>query len=397
MTKIKTGIIGTGFIGPAHVEALRRLGFVEVAAVAERGRGAGPGEGRAAVDSQGVRRLSSELLADPEIQVVHNCTPNHLHFAINKEILAAKKHIISEKPLAMNSTESRELVRLAKEAGVVHAINFNYRYMPLVQQAHQMCQAAGDVGRIYAVHGSYLQDWLLLENDWNWRLVPELSGESRAVADVGSHWCDLVQFITGLKIVRVMADLVTIHPMRKRPKVEVETYAGKVLRPEDLEDVPINTEDYGSILLEFDSGAHGVADREPMRGRAEEPAVLRNRRQQVRARLEPGAAERAVGRPPRRTEPDDHEGPQPALPGGPRIRPLPGRPQRRLSRRPEELVPQRVRLHRRHAPRRRLFHVRRRPQRDRDLRRGAQELAREAVGGRGVLSRNRRCGFEIAD
>ena len=153
-----------------------------------------------------------QLLADPEIQVVHNCTPNHLHFAINKEILASGKHIVSEKPLAMNSTESRELVRLAKAAGVVHAINFNYRYMPLVQQAHQMCQAAGDVGRIYAVHGSYLQDWLLLENDWNWRLVPEMSGESRAVADVGSHWCDLVQFITGLKIVRVMADLVTIHP-----------------------------------------------------------------------------------------------------------------------------------------------------------------------------------------
>jgi predicted dehydrogenase len=126
-----------------------------------------------------------------------------------------------------------------------------------VQHAHQMCQAAGDLGRIYAVHGSYLQDWLLLENDWNWRLVPELSGESRAVADVGSHWCDLVQFVTGLKIVRVMADLVTIHPMRKRPKVEVETYAGKVLRPEDLEEVPINTEDYGSILLEFDTGAHG--------------------------------------------------------------------------------------------------------------------------------------------
>jgi predicted dehydrogenase len=256
MTKIKAGIIGTGFIGPAHVEALRRLGFVEVAAVAERGD---------ELAQTKAKQLSipkaygdyKKLLADPEIQVVHNCTPNHLHFAINKEILAAKKNIISEKPLAMTSTESRELVKLAKEAGVVNAINFNYRYMPLVQHAHQMCRAAGDVGRIYAVHGSYLQDWLLLENDWNWRLVPELSGDSRAVADVGSHWCDLVQFITGMKIVRVMADLVTIHPIRKRPKVEVETYAGKVLRPEDLEDVKINTEDYASILIEFDSGAHG--------------------------------------------------------------------------------------------------------------------------------------------
>lgn len=257
MTKIKTGIIGTGFIGPAHVEALRRLGYVDVVAVAERGQELA--EAKAAVLSipkaYGDYR---ELLADPEIQVVHNCTPNHLHFPITKDILAAGKHVVSEKPLAMNFAESRELVRLAKEAALVNAINFNYRYMPLVQQAHQMCVASGDVGRILAVHGSYLQDWLLVENDWNWRLVPEFSGESRAVADIGSHWCDLVQFVTGLKIVRVMADLVTIHPVRKRPKVEVETYAGKVLRPEDLEDVAIHTEDYGSILLEFDSGAHGV-------------------------------------------------------------------------------------------------------------------------------------------
>ncbi len=200
MIRIKTGIIGTGFIGPAHVEAIRRLGFVEVAAVAERGDELAKAKAKqlSIPQAYGDHRA---LLADPEIQVVHNCTPNHLHFAINKEILAAKKHVISEKPLAMTSTESRELVRLAKEAGVVHAVDFNYRYMPLVQHAHQMCQAARDVGRIYAVHGSYLQDWLLLENDWNWRLVPELSGESRAVADVGSHWCDLVQFITGLKIV----------------------------------------------------------------------------------------------------------------------------------------------------------------------------------------------------
>lgn len=256
MTKIKAGIIGTGFIGPAHVEALRRIGFVDVAAVAERGDDLA----KAKAEQMSIPKAYGDyrkMLADPEIQVVHNCTPNHLHFAINKEILAARKHIISEKPLAMTSAESRELVRLAKDAQVVNAINFNYRYMPLVQHARQMCQDAADVGRIYAVHGSYLQDWLLLANDWNWRLVPELSGESRAVADVGSHWCDLVQFITGMKIMRVMADLVTIHPVRKRPKVEVETYAGKVLRPEDLEDVKINTEDYGSILLEFDSGAHG--------------------------------------------------------------------------------------------------------------------------------------------
>ncbi|TWU28203.1 Gfo/Idh/MocA family protein [Bythopirellula polymerisocia] len=257
MNQIKAGIIGTGFIGPAHVEALRRLGYVQVAAVAERDTALA----QAKADELSIPKAYSDyhqLLADPDIQVVHNCTPNHLHFEVNRDILAAGKHVISEKPLAMNSTESRELVKLAEAAGVVHAIDFNYRYMPLVQQARLMCQASDEVGRILAVHGSYLQDWLLKETDWNWRLVPEMSGDSRAVADIGSHWCDLIQFITGQKIVKVMADLVTIHPSRKRPKVEVETYAGKVLQPEDMEEVPISTEDYASILLEFDSGMHGV-------------------------------------------------------------------------------------------------------------------------------------------
>jgi predicted dehydrogenase len=261
MQRIKAGIIGTGFIGPAHVEALRRLGYVEVAAVAERGQELAQRK----ADELSIPKAYGDykqLLADPDIQVVHNCTPNHLHFEVNRDILAAGKHVVSEKPLAMNSTESKELVRLAAKAGVVNAIDFNYRYMPLVQQARAMCQRE-DVGRVLAVHGSYLQDWLFKETDWNWRLVPELSGDSRAVADVGSHWCDLIQFITGLKIVRVMADLVTIHPKRKRPKVEVETYAGKVLTPEEMEDVEIGTEDYASILLEFEDpaggrGAHGV-------------------------------------------------------------------------------------------------------------------------------------------
>lgn len=188
MTKIKAGIIGTGFIGPAHVEAIRRLGFVEVAAVSERD------QALAKADEMSIPKAYGDfkqMLADPEIQVIHNCTPNHLHFEVNRDILAAGKHVVSEKPLAMNSTESKELVRLAAKAGVVNAIDFNYRYMPLVQQARAMCQNHDDVGRVLAVHGSYLQDWLFKETDWNWRLVPELSGDSRAIADVGSHWCRL--------------------------------------------------------------------------------------------------------------------------------------------------------------------------------------------------------------
>ena len=253
---IKTAIIGTGFIGPAHVEAIRRLGFVDVIAVSERNQELA--EAKAAeLSIPKAYGDYHELLADPQIQVVHNCTPNHLHFEVNKAIIEASKHVVSEKPLAMNSTESRELVRLADEAGVVNAINFNYRFMPLVQQAKQMV-AKGDIGPVHSIHGSYLQDWLLKETDWNWRLVPELSGDSRAIADIGSHWCDIVQFVSGAKIKSVMADLVTIHKERKKPTVEMETYSGRELQPGEYEAMPINTEDYASVLLEFDSGAHGV-------------------------------------------------------------------------------------------------------------------------------------------
>ncbi|QDT00833.1 Gfo/Idh/MocA family protein [Adhaeretor mobilis] len=256
MSNTKAAIIGTGFIGPAHLEALRRVGCIDVVAVAERDNATAEAKAAELSIPKGYGDYHA-MLADPEIEVVHNCTPNHLHFEVNKAILAAGKHVVSEKPLAMNSTESRKLVRLANESGKVNAINFNYRYNPLVQQARAMCQR-GDIGRVLAVQGSYLQDWLLQENDWNWRLEPEIGGDSRAVADIGSHLCDMVQFVTGLKIKRLMADMQTIHPVRKRPKVEVETYAGKEIKPEDLEDVEIKTEDYASILVEFENGCHGV-------------------------------------------------------------------------------------------------------------------------------------------
>jgi len=254
--KIAAGIIGTGFIGPAHVEAARRLGNIEFIAIAE----ANEELARLKAETLSIDRAYGDyrqLLADPDVQVVHNCTPNHLHYQVNKDILASGKHVISEKPLAMTSTESRELVELAKTSGLIHAVDFNYRYYPLVQHARQMVQK-GELGDVYALHGSYLQDWLYLATDWNWRLEPELSGESRAVADVGSHWCDLLQFITGETITRVMADLRTVHKTRMKPKKEIETYAGKELTPSDYEPQDIATEDYASVLLELSGGAHGV-------------------------------------------------------------------------------------------------------------------------------------------
>ena len=255
-SKIKAGIIGTGFIGPAHVEAARRLGNMEFVAVAEYTQELADAKAAALSISKGYGDYK-QLLADPEIQVVHNCTPNHLHFEVNRDILAAGKHVISEKPLAMNTQESSELVRLANESGLIHAVDFNYRYYPLVQHARAIVKD-GTVGDIYALHGSYLQDWLYKQTDWNWRLQPELSGNSRAIADIGSHWCDLMQFVTGQTITKVCADLQTIHKTRMKPKKEVETYAGKQLEPSDYEPQKINTEDYASVLFELSSGAHGV-------------------------------------------------------------------------------------------------------------------------------------------
>lgn len=256
MKRIKAGIIGTGFIGPAHVEAVRRLGHIDMVALAEADQALADAKA-AALSIPKAYGDYRELLKDEEIEVIHNCTPNSLHFEITREAIAACKHVISEKPLAMNSDESRKLVAMAEESGLVHAIDFNYRYYPLVVQAREM-RERGDLGKIYCVHGSYLQDWLFLDTDYNWRIEPDTGGESRAVADVGSHWCDLLQYITGLRITAVYADLATMIPVRKKPKKPIETYAGKELTPEDYEDRPITTEDYGSVLLEFDTGARGV-------------------------------------------------------------------------------------------------------------------------------------------
>lgn len=192
---IQVGIIGSGFIGPVHLEALRRVGDIEVVALCD---------GSLEVAQQKARQLNvahaygsvEALLAHPGLQVVHNCTPNHLHARINRQILSAGLHVFSEKPLCMTTEEARELVALAESAGVVHGVSFVYRQFAMVQQAAAMMRN-GDVGRLFAAHGSYLQDWMLLESDYNWRVDSAQGGASRAMADIGSHWCDTVQFMTG--------------------------------------------------------------------------------------------------------------------------------------------------------------------------------------------------------
>lgn len=256
MQKIKVGIVGTGFIGPTHIEAIRRLGFVDVIGLVENNAETAAKKASELSIPKSYGNLS-EMLRDPEIEVVHNCTPNHLHFQINKEIILAGKHIISEKPLALSSEESRELLELAREHKVVHGVNFNYRQFPIVCQLKSMVDHQ-ELGSINIVHGSYLQDWLLFDTDYNWRLSPEAGGRSRAVADIGSHWCDTVQYVTGKKIVEVLADLATIIPIRRKPKGNGSTF-GLSSNQEDLyEPVPIATEDYATVIIRFEDGSRGT-------------------------------------------------------------------------------------------------------------------------------------------
>jgi len=255
MEKLKVAVIGTGFVGRVHVENIRRQTDAEVVAIADQTADLAAGFGRAL----GIDRTEGDyrvLLADPSIDAVHICTPNKTHYPIARDALAAGKNVICEKPLAMTADEAASLVELARSSGVVHATSYNLRFYPNVAQMRSLV-ATGEVGDVLAVQGSYSQDWLFYDTDYNWRLEPEVGGSSRAMADIGSHWCDLLEHVTGRRITEVCAELATFHPVRKKPKKAIETYAGKMLSPEDYEDRHITTEDFGAILLRFDGRMRG--------------------------------------------------------------------------------------------------------------------------------------------
>jgi predicted dehydrogenase len=238
---IKVGIIGTGFIGPVHVQALRRLPYVEVAALAETGDELA----RSKAEALGIATWHGDyrdLLARPDIDAVHICSPNFLHAEMAGAALAAGKHVVCEKPLAMTGAEARALVDQAARLGLANAVHFNLRYYPLVRQMKAMVER-GELGRIFAVRGSYLQDWLLYATDYNWRLDSKLSGPTRAVADIGSHWLDMVEHVTGLEIAQVLADFAVFHPKR--------------LKGADGAEAAIDTEDYAALLLRFKNGERG--------------------------------------------------------------------------------------------------------------------------------------------
>ena len=249
---IGAAVIGTGFIGTVHTQALRRLG-VQVRGVL----GSSEARGIARAAEMGVQNAYADLddlLADASVDVVHVTSPNHAHYAQVLAILRAGKHVICEKPLAMTSAESAEMVEVARASGKIAAVCYNIRFYPLNQQAHGMV-AAGDLGDIRFVSGHYHQDWLAKPTDWNWRLVADEGGALRSVGDIGTHWVDLTSFVTGLKADAVMAELATFIPERQKPTGPVETFSNVAGATEP---VTIDTDDAAMIVIRYANGARGV-------------------------------------------------------------------------------------------------------------------------------------------
>ncbi len=253
LKRLRMGLIGPGFIAAQHIEAVRRLGDVEVAAIAgsslerARQRAAEWCIGKAYGDYH-------ELIADPAIDVVHNTTPNHLHLEVSLAALKAGKHVISDKPLSDSAEHSRLLWQAARRAGVAHVVTFNYRGNPLVQEARGMVRR-GELGPLCYVHGQYLQDWLADERVYSWRLDPARGGASSALRDIGSHWCDLAEHVTGLTIEAVLADLGTVVAQREVARAAGGTFSRATARRGRR--VRIKSEDLASVLLRFRGGAKG--------------------------------------------------------------------------------------------------------------------------------------------
>jgi predicted dehydrogenase len=254
MKSIRTAIFGTGFMGRVHLEAVRRVESVEAAAIAGRNEEAA----RRLGDTFSVRSTTDfhDVLRDPAIDAVHICTPNAQHFSMANEALQAGKHVICEKPLTTAVAEAEELVSLAAQRGLRNCVCHNLRFYPMVQQMRCL-REAGDLGEILVVQGTYSQDWLLYDTDWNWRIDAKAAGPSRCMADIGSHWFDMAEHVTGLRLSSLCADLQTFHAKRKKPKHSVETFANKLMGPEDYIETPVETEDFGAVLFRMGARTRG--------------------------------------------------------------------------------------------------------------------------------------------
>src|SRR5438067_1805303 len=254
--KLGMGLVGPGFVAPHHLDAVRRLGDVEIVALA----GSTLERAQKKAAELGVPKAFGsyeDLIADPAIDIVHNTTPNHLHFPVNLAVIQAGKHLICDKPLASSAAECERLAEAADAAAVVNAVTFNHRGYPLVQQMRSMI-AAGRIGDAVFVHGSYLQDWMTSDRVYSWRMDPKLGGPSSALADIGSHWCDLVQHILGSSIVEVFADLTTVVSTRYASGESSEAFAGARKNDVVLQAFPMQAEDLATVILRFENGVKGV-------------------------------------------------------------------------------------------------------------------------------------------
>ena len=248
---LRTAIIGTGFVGRVHLEAIRRLGFVEVAAIVD------PALSAEAAAAMGVTTASfDQVLADKSIQAVDICTPNAMHAPMAKRALEAGKNVLCEKPLATSAAAAAELVALAAAKKLRTCTCHNLRYYPMVQQMRRM-REAGELGEIRIVQGTYSQDWLFYDTDYNWRIEATDNGPSRCVADIGSHFCDMAEHVTGLRISRVCADLHTFYKTRRKPKGAIETFTGKTLQADNYTSYPVNTEDMGMVMFRMGENTRG--------------------------------------------------------------------------------------------------------------------------------------------
>ncbi len=256
MRRLRTALIGTGFMGKVHADGIRRLGNVDIVGVAASDLP----QARSFADAFGIPGATDDyktLLADQTLDAVHVLTPNALHFPIAKAALEAGKNVLCEKPLTVTEAQAKELVEIAAEKNLANCVEHNLRCYPLVQQMRRM-RENGDLGEILIVQGTYAQDWLLYDTDWNWRVNASENGALRAMGDIGSHWMDTIQHVTGLKISAVCADLQTFLRTRKRPKGSVETFSGKTLSPSDYQEVPVDTDDFGAVLVHLGDRARGA-------------------------------------------------------------------------------------------------------------------------------------------
>ncbi len=238
MTAIRAGIIGTGFMGGVHARAVRATGATLTRVSARTPEVAR--QGAEAMGATAAAESAEELLEADDVDVVHVCTPNHLHARLAELALKAGKHVICEKPLATTAEDARRLAELAAETEAVTAVPFVYRFYPAVREARARIRA-GEAGRLWLLHGSYLQDWLASSQDSNWRVDPAIGGASRAFGDIGVHWCDLMEFVTGHRITRLTATTANAFAERR-------TKNGSA---------PVGTEDGATVLFETDGGAAG--------------------------------------------------------------------------------------------------------------------------------------------